>query len=220
MTLRHAMLALLLGTTALSVANGQPTAKRGNRPAAAKLAAVPLPIVTIPYEKFVLPNGLTVIVNEDHGAPVVTMTTYLHVGSANETTGRTGFAHLFEHLMFNGSEHANDDWFKFMNEIGAEDMNGSTGNDRTNYYQTVPKGAWTSCSGTSPTAWQTSCPSSTRPGSMNSARSSRMRSGNAPMIRSVRCLTHGMPRPIRSAILIAGRRSARWKILTPPASRT
>nr|WP_294095675.1 pitrilysin family protein [Sphingomonas sp.] len=133
------MIALLLGSTSLSAATAQTAPKRGQRPAAIKPAAAPLPIVTIAYEKFTLPNGLTVIVHEDHKVPVVSVATYYHVGSANETPGRTGFAHLFEHLMFNGSEHANDDWFKFMNEIGATGMNGSTGNDRTNYYQTVPK---------------------------------------------------------------------------------
>ena len=99
-------------------------------------------IIEFPYIKFVLDNGLTLIVNEDHSAPVVSMATYYHVGSANEVPGRTGFAHLFEHLVFNGSENADDDWFKFMNELGATNMNGSTSFDRTNYFQTVPKSAF------------------------------------------------------------------------------
>lgn len=133
MTLRSALtLALLMGSTAITPTTAQPRPRQA-------VAAPALPIIDVPYHMFVLPNGLTVIVNEDHKVPVVSVATYYHVGSANEATGRTGFAHLFEHLMFNGSEHANDDWFKFMNEIGATGMNGSTGNDRTNYYQTVPK---------------------------------------------------------------------------------
>jgi zinc protease len=100
--------------------------------------AAALSPIDIPFEKFVLPNGLTVIVHEDRKTPVVSVGIWYHVGSANETPGRTGFAHLFEHLMFNGSEHANDDWFQVMNEVGASQMNGSTFFDRTNYYQTVP----------------------------------------------------------------------------------
>ena len=72
----------------------------------------PLPAVDIPYEKFVLANGLTLIVHEDHKAPVVAVNIWYHVGSKDERPGRTGFAHLFEHLMFNGSENYNDDWFR------------------------------------------------------------------------------------------------------------
>lgn len=98
-----------------------------------------LPIINIGYEQTTLGNGLTLIVHEDHKLPVVSVATYFHVGSGNETNGKTGFAHLFEHLMFNGSENANDDWFKFMIELGATEMNGTTNNDRTNYFQTVPK---------------------------------------------------------------------------------
>ncbi|MDP4188806.1 MAG: insulinase family protein, partial [Bacteroidota bacterium] len=68
--------------------------------------------INIPYKKFVLDNGLTVIIHEDHKAPVVAVNIWYHVGSKNERPGHTGFAHLFEHLMFNGSEHFNDDYFK------------------------------------------------------------------------------------------------------------
>lgn len=100
-----------------------------------------LPVVEISHEKIVMPNGLTLIVHEDHSTPVVSVGIWYHVGSANETEGRSGFAHLFEHLMFNGSENANTDWFAAMNEVGATGMNGTTGNDRTNYFQTVPTGA-------------------------------------------------------------------------------
>ncbi len=94
--------------------------------------------IDIPYKKFVLDNGLTVLIHEDHKAPVVAINIWYHVGSKNEKPGRTGFAHLFEHLMFNGSEHYNDDYFKALDKIGATDLNGTTSNDRTNYFETVP----------------------------------------------------------------------------------
>ena len=95
----------------------------------------------IPFEKFVLDNGLTLIVHEDHKAPIVAVNVWYHVGSKNERPGKTGFAHLFEHLMFNGSENYNDDYFKILQPLGATDLNGTTSNDRTNYFQTVPTSA-------------------------------------------------------------------------------
>jgi zinc protease len=97
--------------------------------------------IDIPYEKFVLPNGLTVLVHEDHKAPIVAVNVWYHVGSKNELKGRTGFAHLFEHLMFNGSEHFNQDYFKVLEKLGATDLNGTTNEDRTNYFQNVPTSA-------------------------------------------------------------------------------
>ncbi len=97
--------------------------------------------VEIPHTKFVLDNGLTLIVHEDRKAPIVAVNVWYHVGSKNEKAGRTGFAHLFEHLMFNGSEHFNDDWFKAVEPLGASDLNGTTNNDRTNYFETVPTSA-------------------------------------------------------------------------------
>src|SRR5690606_38408135 len=97
--------------------------------------------IDIPFEKFTLDNGLTVIVHEDHKAPIVAVNVWYHVGSKNEPPGKTGFAHLFEHLMFNGSEHFNDDYFQMLERIGATDLNGTTNADRTNYFQTVPVGA-------------------------------------------------------------------------------
>ena len=103
--------------------------------------AAELPIPDIPYQKFVLDNGLTLIVHEDHKAPIVAVNVWYHVGSKNEKVGRTGFAHLFEHLMFNGSENYNDDYFKAVEPLGATDLNGTTNNDRTNYFQNVPKTA-------------------------------------------------------------------------------
>jgi zinc protease len=98
-------------------------------------------VVDIKYEKFRLSNGLTVIVHEDRKAPVVAVNVWYHVGSKNEKPGKTGFAHLFEHLMFNGSEHFNQDYFKALEKYGATDLNGTTNNDRTNYFQTVPTSA-------------------------------------------------------------------------------
>ncbi|MGI8818642.1 MAG: M16 family metallopeptidase [Gemmatimonadales bacterium] len=95
----------------------------------------------IPFQRFVLPNGLTLIVHEDHKAPIVAVNVWYHVGSKNEKPGRTGFAHLFEHLMFNGTENYDKDFFGPMEQAGATDMNGTTNEDRTNYFQNVPTNA-------------------------------------------------------------------------------
>ncbi len=92
----------------------------------------------ISYDQFKLANGLSVIVHTDRKAPVVAVSVWYHVGSKDERPGLKGFAHLFEHLMFNGSENFNDEWFRPMEEVGATDLNGTTWFDRTNYYQTVP----------------------------------------------------------------------------------
>jgi len=97
--------------------------------------------VDIPYQKFVLDNGLTVIVHEDHKAPIVAVNTWYHVGSKNEKPGKTGFAHLFEHLMFGGSEHSQTRYIDSMERIGATDLNGTTNADRTNYFENVPTSA-------------------------------------------------------------------------------
>jgi len=97
--------------------------------------------IDIPYTKFVLKNGLTLLVHEDHKAPIVAVNIWYHVGSKNEKPGRTGFAHLFEHLMFNGSENYDDDYFKALEKVGATDLNGTTSEDRTNYFQNVPTSA-------------------------------------------------------------------------------
>ena len=97
--------------------------------------------VDIPYQKFVLDNGLTVIVHEDHKAPIVAVNLWYHVGSKNERPGKTGFAHLFEHLMFGGSEHAPGRYIDAMERIGATDLNGTTNPDRTNYFENVPTSA-------------------------------------------------------------------------------
>lgn len=101
-------------------------------------AAPKFEIPKIEHERFTLPNGLTVILAEDHAVPVVALTIWYHVGSKNEKPGRTGFAHLFEHVMFQGSKHVgNDQHFKIIEEAGGS-INGSTWNDGTNYYETVP----------------------------------------------------------------------------------
>lgn len=94
--------------------------------------------IKIPYQKFVLKNGLTLLVHEDRKTPIVAVNVWYHVGSKNEKPGRTGFAHLFEHLMFNGSENFNQDYFQAMERIGATDLNGTTYFDRTNYFQNAP----------------------------------------------------------------------------------
>jgi zinc protease len=107
----------------------------------AVLMANPDTQIDIPYQKFVLDNGLTLIVHEDHKVPIVAVNVWYHVGSKNEKAGKSGFAHLFEHLMFNGSENFNDDYFQAMDRIGATDLNGTTNEDRTNYFQNVPKSA-------------------------------------------------------------------------------
>src|SRR5512142_2035392 len=103
--------------------------------------AATAPMIDIPYKKFTLDNGLTLIVHEDHKAPIVAVNIWYHVGSKNEKPGKTGFAHLFEHLMFNGSEHFDDDYFKAMDMVGATDLNGTTSEDRTNYFEDAPKDA-------------------------------------------------------------------------------
>jgi len=107
--------------------------------------SVPIPSlvsqVSIPHTMFKLANGLTVIVHEDHKAPVVAVSVWYNVGSKDEPAKKTGFAHLFEHLMFNGSENLPGDYFTYLQQIGATDYNGTTWFDRTNYFETVPAGA-------------------------------------------------------------------------------
>ncbi|MEX0361226.1 MAG: M16 family metallopeptidase, partial [Allomuricauda sp.] len=97
--------------------------------------------IEIPHKKYQLPNGLTLLVHEDHKAPIVAVNVWYHVGSKNEKPGKSGFAHLFEHLMFNGSENYNKDYFQALESIGGTDLNGTTNTDRTNYFQNVPVSA-------------------------------------------------------------------------------
>ncbi|HEX4166665.1 MAG TPA: insulinase family protein, partial [Bryobacteraceae bacterium] len=95
----------------------------------------------IPCEELLLDNGLKVLVHEDHKIPVVALNLWYHVGSKNEKPGKTGFAHLFEHLMFGGSEHLPGSYIETMERIGANDLNGTTSEDRTNYFENVPSSA-------------------------------------------------------------------------------
>jgi zinc protease len=106
-----------------------------NEPGKAGSSATP----TIKFEKYTLPNGLVVILSEDHRLPLVSTNIWYHVGPANEIAGRTGFAHLFEHMMFEGSKHVpGNGHIRFMEGAGASDLNGTTDFDRTNYFETIP----------------------------------------------------------------------------------
>ena len=100
--------------------------------------AATMPEIDIPFETFTLDNGLTVVVHEDRKAPIVAVSVWYNVGSRDEPQGKTGFAHLFEHLMFNGSENYDDEYFRPFEQVGATGMNGTTWFDRTNYFETVP----------------------------------------------------------------------------------
>jgi zinc protease len=135
--LRKLTLALAVSTIALSTA-AMAAPSKGPKPA--PLASL-VEKVSIPHEVFKLDNGLTVIVHEDRKAPVVAVSIWYGVGSKHEPKGQTGFAHLFEHIMFNGSENAPGDYFNYTKQIGATDLNGTTWLDRTNYFQTVPTSA-------------------------------------------------------------------------------
>src|SRR5258708_14665665 len=135
---------LVLGLVALGMATANlvPAVSQAKPAAPRKAAASAVaPKIAIPdskYTKFVLKNGLTVLVHEDHKAPIVAVNTWYHVGSKNEQLGKTGFAHLFEHLMFSGSENFNYNYINAMERIGATNLNGTTNNDRTNYFENVP----------------------------------------------------------------------------------
>lgn len=95
----------------------------------------------IPFEQYTLDNGLTVVIHEDHKTPLVAVNIWYHVGSKNEKPGKTGFAHLFEHLMFGGSEHLPGSYIEALERIGATDLNGTTNEDRTNYFENIPSSA-------------------------------------------------------------------------------
>jgi len=135
-------LPLLIGLSMLAMT---PVTQAVAQGAAAVAAPAPLSslvsAVDIPYEEFTLKNGLRVIVHTDRKAPVVAVSVWYHVGSRFEPAGKTGFAHLFEHLMFYGSENADGPFFGRLEDIGATDWNGTTWFDRTNYFETVPTGA-------------------------------------------------------------------------------
>ena len=109
----------------------------------AEVAPAPLDrkAYTIAHKKFVLSNGLTLIVHEDHSVPIVGVNLWYHVGSRNEKRGKTGFAHLFEHFFFNGSENHPFGFREAMDDLGANNRNGTTNNDRTNFFEDVPVSA-------------------------------------------------------------------------------
>lgn len=97
--------------------------------------------ISIPFQTVVLDNGLTVLIHEDHKAPIAALNIWYHVGSKNEKPLKTGFAHLFEHLMFGGSENLSGSYIEYMERVGATDLNGTTNEDRTNYFENVPTSA-------------------------------------------------------------------------------
>ncbi|HWX64990.1 MAG TPA: pitrilysin family protein [Rhodanobacter sp.] len=125
---------LIAGLLTLTAAAPLALAAPGTAAATATTQQIP----ELAYSRFVLPNGLTVVVHEDHKAPVVAVSIWYHIGSGDEPKGKTGFAHLFEHLMFSGSEHRKGTYFGPFEKAGATDMNGTTWFDRTNYFETVP----------------------------------------------------------------------------------
>jgi zinc protease len=128
MRLRHVLLFVL--SVVLAGSSGGPVAAQGARGAA---------LPRLEFTTFTLPNGLKVILSQDKRLPMVAVNLWYHVGAANETPGRTGFAHLFEHMMFQGSKHvASDAHFRLLEAAGASDINGTTAFDRTNYFETVP----------------------------------------------------------------------------------
>jgi zinc protease len=133
----------LAGVAAIALVS--PAVGQAQRPATP--SAKPAPVaelvrsVDIPYQQFTLKNGLRVVVHTDRKAPVVAVSVWYNVGSKFEPKGKTGFAHLFEHLMFNGSENAPGDFFEPLKQVGATDFNGTTYYDRTNYFETVPTAA-------------------------------------------------------------------------------
>jgi predicted Zn-dependent peptidase len=132
-----ALAAVLAGPNPVSA--GAAPASAGSAPVA---AAAPTPASDLPqlaFEKYVLPNGLEVILHEDHRMPEVVVDVWYKTGARDESPGRTGFAHLFEHVMFQGTKHIPEDkYFEYLQKAGASNVNGSTSQDRTNYYEVVP----------------------------------------------------------------------------------
>ncbi|MBM3820239.1 MAG: insulinase family protein, partial [Acidimicrobiia bacterium] len=118
---------------------GPAAAGRAGRAQAPSPASSPADIPRLDFETYTLPNGLDVILRQDRRLPVVAVNLWYHVGPANEEPGRTGFAHLFEHMMFQGSKHVPPDGhFQLLEAAGATGLNGTTDYDRTNYFETVP----------------------------------------------------------------------------------
>lgn len=132
--------AALAAALALPASVGH-AATRPATTASAPAGAIDLEALRIPHHKFVLDNGLTVLVHTDHSVPLVGVNLWYHVGSRNETRGRTGFAHLFEHFFFNGSENYPHGFREAMDDLGANNRNGTTSTDRTNFFEDVPTSA-------------------------------------------------------------------------------
>ncbi len=128
----------------MAVAAGLAMAGQAAAQPAPQLSVAPASIarlvdqVSLPYEQFTLPNGLRVIIHTDRKAPIVAVSVWYHIGSRDEPAGKSGFAHLFEHLMFYGSENNDQVFFKKLEDVGATDSNGTTWYDRTNYFENVP----------------------------------------------------------------------------------
>src|SRR5690349_6088057 len=128
---RHLLPAALLLLSSLALADGDQDARLR--------APDPSTDPEIPFEKYTLDNGLEVILIQDNAVPLVAVSVWYHVGSGYETPGKSGFAHLFEHMLFQGSQHVGSDrHFDVLKQIGASQINGSTNPDRTNYFQVVP----------------------------------------------------------------------------------
>ncbi len=136
MTLVRRLLLGFLLSAASATVHAQPTPEPSGPPARFDRARY-----AIAHETFVLENGLTLVVHEDHSVPVVGVNLWYHVGSRNEERGKTGFAHLFEHFFFNGSEHYPHGFREAMDDLGANNRNGTTNTDRTNFFETVPVSA-------------------------------------------------------------------------------
>jgi zinc protease len=126
------------GVVAIGLLALAPAALAQDAPRTRPVPAARTTVPNIPYTRYVLPNGLVALLNEDHSSPIVYTTVWYHVGSKNEKPGRTGFAHLFEHMMFEGSEHIESGQHRIMIQSMGGSFNGSTTEDRTNYYEMVP----------------------------------------------------------------------------------
>jgi zinc protease len=141
---RLLLVSLSAAVAAVNVSGQNPAKKAPSKksPAKSESSAASAPLMTLPtikYEKYTLPNGLVVILSEDHRLPLVSTNIWYHVGPANELPGRTGFAHLFEHMMFEGSKHVpGNSHIRYLEAAGASDLNGTTDFDRTNYFETLP----------------------------------------------------------------------------------
>jgi zinc protease len=188
-------------------------------PIATAAAAPPKP-VEIAYDEFTLPNGLRVLVHTDRKAPIVAVNIWYHVGSKDEPLGRSGFAHLFEHLMFQGSENHKGEFFEPFELVGATDQNGTTNSDRTNYFENVPTTALDMA------LWMESDRMGHLLGAIDQAvldeqrgvvQNEKRQGENQPYGQVFERLT---PRRTRRRTRTTTRRSARWPISTPPRSTT